>query len=62
MTGTVIVRPAGGTTPPTDTGSLRATDGHDWLTATLALLGVVMLVATIVAEGRFREDRQGRSN
>lgn len=57
MTGTVIVRAAGGTTPPTDTESLPTTDGHDWLTATLALLGVVMLVGTIVAERRFRASR-----
>ncbi len=57
MTGTVIVRAAGGTTPPTDTESLPATDGQDWLTATLALLGVVMLAGTIVAERRFREGR-----
>ena len=64
MTGTVIVRAAGGTTPPTDTGSLPTTDGHDWLTATLAILGVVMLVGTIVADRRFRarEGRRGRSS
>jgi plastocyanin len=58
MTGTVIVRSAGGTTPPTDTEPVPTTDGHDWLTATLALLGVVLLVGTLVADRRFREGRQ----
>ena len=57
MSGTVIVRAAGGITPPTDTEPISSTDGHDWLTATLALLGVVMLVGTIVADRRFRAGR-----
>lgn len=59
MRGTVVVRAAGGTTPPTDTDAVPATDGHDWLTTTLAFLGIVMLVGTVVAERRFRERRPG---
>lgn len=57
MTGTVIVRAAGGTTPPTDTDPVPTTDGHDWLTATLAFLGFVMLAGTFIADRRFREPR-----
>lgn len=58
MTGTVIVRAAGGTTPPTDTEPVPTTDGHDWLSGTLAVLGAVMLVGTIVADRRFSEGHQ----
>jgi plastocyanin len=57
MRGTVVVRPAGGTTPPTDTDAAPITDGHDWLSATLAFLGVVMLVGTVIADRRFRDRR-----
>ena len=59
MRGTVVVRAAGGTTPPTDTEPVPTTDGHDWLTTTLAFLGVVMLVGTVIADRRFRERRPG---
>ena len=57
MRGTVVVRAAGGTTPPTDTDPVPTLDGHDWLTATLAFLGVVMLVGTVIADRRFRDRR-----
>ena len=57
MTGTVIVRATGGTTPPTDTEPVATADAHDWLTATLAFLGVVMIVGTLLADRRFRESR-----
>lgn len=57
MRGTVVVRAVGGTTPPTDTDPVPTTDGHDWLTTTLAFLGVVMLVGTVIADRRFRERR-----
>ncbi len=57
MRGTVVVRATGGTTPPTDTDPLATTDGDDWLTATLAFLGIVMLVGTFIADRRFREGR-----
>ena len=55
MRGTVVVRAAGGTTPPTDTDRLPTADEGDWLTATLAFRGAVMLVGTFVADRRFRE-------
>ena len=54
MRGTVVVRAAGGTTPPTDTDPLPTSDDREWLTATLAFLGVVMLVGTVIADRRFR--------
>jgi plastocyanin len=54
MAGRVVVGSAGGTTPPTDTEPLPTTGGHDWLTSTLAFLGVVMLVGTFIADRRFR--------
>lgn len=57
MRGTVVVRAAGGTTPPTDTDPVPTTDGHDPLTAVLAFLGVVMLAVTFIADRRFRERR-----
>jgi plastocyanin len=57
MRGTVVVRAAGGTTPPTDTPPLDTADGDDSLTATLAFLGIVMLLGVFVADRRFREDR-----
>lgn len=57
MRGTVVVRAAGGTTPPTDTDPVPTIDDHDWLTATLAFLGAVMLVGTFIADRRFRERR-----
>ena len=57
MRGTVVVRAAGGTTPPTDTDPVPTTDDHDWLTATLAFLGAVMLGGTFIADRRFRERR-----
>ena len=60
MTGRVMVRAAGGgTTPPTDTAPVTAPDGDGWLTATLAFLGIVMVVGTFVADRRFRERRAG---
>lgn len=56
MTGTVIARGAGGgTTPPSDTAPLAPTEHGDWLTGTLAFLGIVMLVGTLIADRRFRE-------
>lgn len=57
MRGTVVVRAAGATTPPTDTDALPVPDDRDWLTATLAFLGVVMLAGTFIADRRFREQR-----
>lgn len=57
MRGTVVVRAAGGTTPPTDTDPVPTTESHDWLAATLAFLGVVMMVGTVIADRRFRERR-----
>lgn len=57
MRGTVVVRATGGTTPPTDTDPVPTADDHDWLAATLAFLGVVMLVGTVIADRRFREGR-----
>ena len=58
MTGTVVVRAAGGgTTPPSDTAPPTATDDADWLSGTLAVLGIVMLVGTLIADRRFRERR-----
>ena len=57
MTGTVVVRGASGTTPPTDTDNLPASDSGDWLTATLAFLGVTMIVGTLIADRRFRGPR-----
>jgi plastocyanin len=55
MTGTVVVRAAGGggagaTTPPTDmTAGAHDSDGG-WLTATLAILGLVMVAGTIATD------------
>jgi plastocyanin len=71
MSGTVVVEAAGapaptdaggaGVTPaPTDTLSpaRNGSDVLEWLvTATLAALGVVMLVSTLVADRRFRDRR-----
>jgi plastocyanin len=60
MTGRVVVRAAaGGTTPPTDTAPGHAPDGDGWLAATLAFLGIVMMVGTFVAYRRFRERQAG---
>jgi plastocyanin len=61
MTGRVVVRSAGGgTTPPTDTEAMTAPVDDGWLAATLAFLGIVMLIGTFVADRRFREGRPGR--
>jgi plastocyanin len=55
MTGTVVVRAAGGggagaTTPPTDmTAGANDSDGG-WLTATLAILGLVIVAGTITTD------------
>jgi plastocyanin len=57
MTGRVVVRAAGGTTPPTDTSPAPAPADDGWLTATLAFLGAAMIVGTLVADRRFRERR-----
>jgi plastocyanin len=58
MTGRVVVRAAaGGTTPPTDTAPGQPPAGDGWLAATLAFLGIVMIVGTFVADRRFRERR-----
>lgn len=59
MRGTVVVRAAGGTPPPTDADPARTTDPDGWLTATLAVLGVAMIVGTLIADRRFRERRPG---
>jgi len=57
MTGRVVVRAAGsGTTPPTDTAA-TAPDDDGWLTGTLAFLGVVMVLGTLVADRRLRQHR-----
>jgi plastocyanin len=53
MTGTVVVR-AGGA-PPTDTLGAAGTDGQAPSPTTLALLGLVTLVAAIVVSRRLRE-------
>jgi plastocyanin len=68
MTGTVVVQAAGGggggdgagaTAPPTDT----ATGGHDpnsgWLTATLAILGLVMVAGTVATDLFLRRRSKG---
>lgn len=57
MRGTVAVRAAGGTTPPTDTEPVPTTSGDDWLAATLVFLGIVMLAGTFIADRRLREGR-----
>jgi plastocyanin len=55
MTGTVVVRAAGGNAPNTDTAPIDApNDDSGWLTATLALLGIGMIVGTIVVDRRVR--------
>jgi plastocyanin len=60
MTGTVVVRGTSGTTPPSDTEPLAAPDDHGWLTGTLAILGLVMIVGTLIADRRFRDRQAGR--
>jgi plastocyanin len=60
MTGTVVVRGTSGTTPPSDTEPFATPDHEDWLTGTLAVLGIVMIVGTLVAERRFRDRQAGR--
>jgi plastocyanin len=57
MTGRVVVRAAGGTTPPTDTAPVPSTADDGWLSATLAFLGAAMIVGTLVADRRFRKRR-----
>ena len=69
MAGTVRVQAAGGgggggggagaTTPPTDTvtGSDESDDG--WLTATLAILGIVMVAGTIATDVLLRRRSEG---
>jgi plastocyanin len=59
MTGTVVVRGASGTAPPSDTEPLPAPADDRWLTGTLAILGIVMIVGTLVADRRFRERQTG---
>ncbi len=61
MEGTVVVRSASGgagaTPAPTDTAPLTSVDPDNegrLLTATLAVLGLVMLTATFAADRRFR--------
>jgi len=62
MTGTVVVAAAGGggaeiTPAPTDTLAAAATDADDetrLVSATLAILGAVMILGTFVADRRFR--------
>ena len=55
MTGTVVVRAAGGgTTPNTDTAPTDLGRGGDWVANVLALLGVVMVVGTIVVDRLLR--------
>ena len=51
MTGTVVVR--AGSAPPTDT-ALAPAGGQDGVASTLALLGLLLLVAGLVADRRFR--------
>ena len=60
MTGTVVVRAASGTAPPSDTEPLSVPGDDRWLTATLAILGIVMIVGTLVADRRFRGRQAGR--
>lgn len=62
MTGTIVVQAAGGATAPaTDvlptTAAAADGDGHDSTAAILALLGLVMLAATAIANRRFAEAR-----
>jgi plastocyanin len=59
MTGTVVVRGTSGTTPPSDTERFAAPDEDGWLTGTLAILGIVMIVGTLVADRRFRDRQAG---
>lgn len=55
MAGRVVVQAAGGgTAPPTDTAPAAPTDDGGWLTASLAFLGVVMVVGTLIADRRLR--------
>ena len=54
MTGQVVVR-AGGTTPPTDTAVPGSTGDPSSLT--LALLGLVMVIGTLVANRHLRDRR-----
>jgi plastocyanin len=56
MTGTVVVRAAGGggTTPNTDMAPTDIGRGGDWIATVLALLGVVMVVGTIVVDRLLR--------
>lgn len=60
MTGTVVVRGTSGTTPPSDTEPFATAEHEGWLTGTLAILGIVMIVGTLVADRRFRDRRAGR--
>jgi plastocyanin len=64
MTGTVVVRSAGGggagaTTPPTDTAAAADETDGGWLTATLAILGLVMIAGTIATDLLLRRRSEG---
>jgi plastocyanin len=74
MTGTVVVEAAaatpaaggaggaGGTPPPTDTLTSTSPDSdRDWglVSATLAILGAMMLIGTLIADRRFHGRRHG---
>ena len=70
MTGTVVVRAAAGggggggggtgaTTPPTDTATDSRENDGAWLTATLAILGIVMVAGTIVTDLLLRRRSEG---
>jgi plastocyanin len=55
MTGTVVVRAAGGgNTPNTDMAPTDLGRGGDWIANVLALLGVVMVVGTLVVDRLLR--------
>ena len=55
MTGTVVVRAAGGgTTPNTDMAPTDLGRDGDWISSVLALLGVVMVVGTILVDRLLR--------
>jgi plastocyanin len=54
MTGTVVVRAAGGNAPNTDVAPTDPGRDGDWLSRVLALLGVVMVVGTIVVDRLLR--------
>jgi plastocyanin len=60
MTGTVIVRGAGGAAPPSDTEPLPPPDDGAWLTGALAFLGIAMIVGTLIADRRFRRGHPER--